>query len=143
MPPTSLPILDVSKTDGVAVATFRQPEVHEMDAQRLQEELVALADGCDPADVVLDLTGVTFLTSSGIGAVIRGGQRCHQRGGNLALCNLSKSVAAVFAPFPRRAPKPGASGTAGPGSGSGGLPLFATDRADAVRQLAEVRGTEG
>ena len=126
------PLLTISTADGVAVASLRQAEVHEMDAQRLLEELVALADRSDPAEVVLDLAGVTFLTSSGIGAVIRGGQRCHQRGGNLVLCNLSKGVTAVFAPFPRRTAKPASSGSAG-------LPLFATDRADAFRQLAAAR----
>lgn len=130
-PAPPAPVLTVSDADGVPVASLRQAEVHEMDAQRLLEELVALADRSNPAEVVLDLAGVTFLTSSGIGAVIRGGQRCHQRGGNLALCNLSKAVAAVFAPFPRR--------TAHAGAGSAGLPLFATDRADALRQLAEAR----
>lgn len=46
--------------------------------------------------VILDLTRIRFLDSSGCGALIAGGKRFHEAGGELRLCNPRSEVKTVL-----------------------------------------------
>jgi anti-sigma B factor antagonist len=48
------------------------------------------------ARVVLDLSGVKFIDSSGLGALISCLRRQHEKKGDFRLCEMTKSVRALF-----------------------------------------------
>ena len=88
--------LEVCPTDGVDVCTV----IGELDvssAPKLRQalvELVAAAPG--PPLVVVDLAGVDFLDSTGLGVLLGGLKRVRARDGALALCRAEPQVRKVF-----------------------------------------------
>lgn len=54
------------------------------------------AAAAPPAQVVLDLSAVTFVDSTALGTMVRGMKRCRQHGGDLHLCGLQRPVRVVF-----------------------------------------------
>jgi anti-sigma B factor antagonist len=49
-----------------------------------------------PANVVVDLSGVTFIDSTALAVLVSGMKRCRQRGGDLHLCGLQQPVRIIF-----------------------------------------------
>ena len=49
-----------------------------------------------PAHVVVDLSGVTFIDSSGLAALIRATQNVEEYGGKLTLAGINTNVRAIF-----------------------------------------------
>jgi anti-sigma B factor antagonist len=89
--------LDVSTAEGgVAVCTV----VGELDvasAPRLRQELVRLvADAAGPPRIVVDLAGVDFLDSTGLGVLLGGLKRVRSQHGELALARAESQVRKVF-----------------------------------------------
>lgn len=88
--------LEVSTVDGVDVCTV----IGELDvssAPKLRQalvEVVAAASG--PPRVVVDLAGVDFLDSTGLGVLLGGLKRVRARDGALALCRAEPQVRKVF-----------------------------------------------
>ena len=58
----------------------------------LVEALVASAGHVAPAEVILDLKGVEFLNSAGIGALFSVRRHVTDRGGQVVLCNAKPTV---------------------------------------------------
>ena len=82
--------VDVTRTDRQIVVTLRG-DVDVYSSAQLREELTSLIDD-GPDAVVLDLAGLDFLDSTGLGVLVGAQKRLVQRGGELIL----------------RAPRPGA-----------------------------------
>ena len=57
-------------------------EVDLYTAPRFKDDLVALIEGA-AVDVVIDLSGVTFIDSTALGVIISGVKRLHERDGRL------------------------------------------------------------
>ena len=87
MPTEELPELDASvsttKVGENAYVLALSGELDLYSTPRLVAELEALAP--DGADVVLDLTEVTFIDSTALGAILIGARRLTQAGGGLVL----------------------------------------------------------
>ena len=49
-----------------------------------------------PAQVVVDLSGVTFIDSSGLAVLIRAMQDVQKYGGKLSLCGINSDVRSIF-----------------------------------------------
>lgn len=49
-----------------------------------------------PAQVVINLTGATFLDSAALAALVHGLKRCRQQGGDLRLCSLQQPVRIII-----------------------------------------------
>jgi anti-anti-sigma factor len=85
--------MDIEKPGpGVAVARFNGAltlgtSLHAADAQ-LQK---MIKDGA--ARVVLDLAGVPYMDSAGLGALVQAAGLAKQQGGDLRLCGVSQRVA--------------------------------------------------
>ena len=82
--------MDVSRTDRRVVVTLRG-DVDVYSSAQLREALTDLIDD-GPGAIVLDLSGLDFLDSTGLGVLVGAQKRLVQRGGELIL----------------RAPRPGA-----------------------------------
>jgi anti-sigma B factor antagonist len=88
--------LEVSALDGVDLCTV----IGELDvssAPKLRQALVELAAAAPgPPLVVVDLAGVDFLDSTGLGVLLGGLKRVRARDGALALCRAEPQVRKVF-----------------------------------------------
>jgi len=49
-----------------------------------------------PANIVVDLTGVNFIDSSGLAALVQGLRSCREWGGNLCLSNPQRPVRMIL-----------------------------------------------
>jgi anti-sigma B factor antagonist len=70
-------------------------EVDLATAPTLQDALVE-AIAAEPTEVVVDLSGVTFMDSTGLAALVRAHQRAAERGGSMRLVGASKGVRRIL-----------------------------------------------
>lgn len=89
--------LDVSAAPGTDAVTVVAPtgELDMASAPRLRQELMALASAGRTA-VVLDLAGVDFMDSTGLGVILGALKRLRAAGGDLTLARAEPQVAKVF-----------------------------------------------
>ena len=71
-------------------------EVDIYTAPRLKDEIVALIDE-GAANMVVDLSGVTFIDSTALGVLIGGIKRVHTLGGELVMVAESRPVQKILA----------------------------------------------
>jgi anti-anti-sigma factor len=82
---------------GVLVLRVGLPELHgDAPTEALLAELCRAVDSVEAPRVVLDCQDVTFITSMGIGALLRFRKVVRDRGGKLLLCSLSPHVSEVL-----------------------------------------------
>jgi len=70
-------------------------EVDVATAPRLRDRLVSLVTG-GQRDLIVDLSGVTFIDSMGLGALVSGLKRARAQGGDLRLVGATDHVAKVL-----------------------------------------------
>jgi anti-sigma B factor antagonist len=70
-------------------------EVDLYTAPRFKDDLVALIED-DAVDVVIDLSGVTFIDSTALGVIISGVKRLHERDGRLRIVAASRPVVRIL-----------------------------------------------
>jgi anti-sigma B factor antagonist len=70
-------------------------EVDLYTAPRFKDDLIALIDD-GVADIVVDLSGVTFIDSTALGVIISGVKRLHDHDGHLALVAASRPVVRIL-----------------------------------------------
>jgi anti-sigma B factor antagonist len=78
----------------VAVAAMPVDELDASNAAEFKRDIAPLLEA--NAKLVLDLSRLRFVDSSGLGAFISCLRRLNARGGDLKLCGMSKQVRAVF-----------------------------------------------
>ena len=78
----------------VAVATVPVDELDASNAGDFKRDIAPILDA--HPKMVLDLSRVRFVDSSGLGAFISCLRRLNAKGGDLKLCGMSKAVRAVF-----------------------------------------------
>jgi anti-sigma B factor antagonist len=77
------------ETVGRVAVCRIQGEVDSAAAPQLREAMVALAAF---RSVVLDFSGVPFIDSAGLGALIAGARRIRDKGGAVVLCSARRAV---------------------------------------------------
>lgn len=84
------------KTDSndVLVIELREPTLDASNVHEFRDALQVLVR--DRTKVVLDLAGVKFIDSSGLGALISCLRQVNGRKGDLRLCSMSTNVRALF-----------------------------------------------
>jgi anti-sigma B factor antagonist len=94
VPTEGLPQLDASVTTAKvgenAYVLALSGELDLYSTPLLVAELEALAP--DGADVVLDLSEVSFIDSTALGAILLGGRRLHESGGGMALVSSNPTT---------------------------------------------------
>lgn len=83
-----------SEATGVLVLELREDNLDASNVREFRELASALIQ--DHSRVVLDLTGVKFIDSSGLGALISCLRQLNGRRGDFRLCCLSRTVQALF-----------------------------------------------
>jgi anti-sigma B factor antagonist len=94
----SEPSLLIREKDGVLVVSFGQARIAgELFIQQLGNELQELVVPAVPGRrILLDFSGVDFMSSLMIGQILRIQKQCRQGEIRLKLCNLSLNVSEVF-----------------------------------------------
>jgi len=88
--------LDVRREEiGEAVVLNVEGSVDIYSSPELRGELKAALDKQAPR-IVIDMTGVSFIDSSGLATLIEGLQKVKGYAGDLYLCELSQTVLGVF-----------------------------------------------
>ena len=80
--------------DGVAVATVPLEDLDASNAAEFKRDMAPVLDS--QVKLVLDLSRLRFVDSSGLGAFISCLRRLNAKGGDLKLCGMSKQVRSVF-----------------------------------------------
>lgn len=85
---------DIEKEGDIAIVTL---EVSVLDASNTKEFKAAMKPvlGENP-NMILDLSGVTFMDSSGLGAMLSCLRQINSAGGDLKLCGLTPPVRALL-----------------------------------------------
>jgi anti-sigma B factor antagonist len=86
--------IPVQRTGDVSVATVPVEDLDAGNAADFKRDMTAVADGSQK--LVLDLSRLRFVDSSGLGAFISLLRKVNAKGGDLKLCAMSKPVRAVF-----------------------------------------------
>ena len=60
------------------------------------DEWLERAAAADPARVVVNLAGVTFVDSTALATLVQAMRRCRQQHGDLRLCGLQQPVRIIF-----------------------------------------------
>jgi anti-sigma B factor antagonist len=84
----------VEKVGDVAVAGVPVEELDASNAAEFKRDIATVLDA--NAKLVLDLSRLRFVDSSGLGAFISCLRKLNAKGGDLKLCGMSKQVRAVF-----------------------------------------------
>jgi anti-sigma B factor antagonist len=86
--------LSVETHDGIAVVTLFVDELDASNSPEFKQQMAPVLAA--HRHVVIDLEHVRFIDSSGLGAMLSCLRQLTAKGGDLALCGLSKSVRAAF-----------------------------------------------
>lgn len=88
--------LDIStENTGPSCTISLKGEVDVYTSPRLKQELVDVSDaGC--SNIVVDLEGLEFIDSSGLGVLVSGLRRVKERGGTLRLVCTKDSILKIF-----------------------------------------------
>ena len=86
--------LVVNQIGDVAVSTVPVDELDASNASEFKRDMAPLVDA--HTKVVLDLSRLRFVDSSGLGAFISCLRKLNAKGGDLKLCGMSKQVRSVF-----------------------------------------------
>jgi anti-sigma B factor antagonist len=84
----------VETIGDVAVAVVAVEELDASNAAEFKRDMAPVLDAS--TKLVLDLSRVRFVDSSGLGAFISCLRKMNNKGGDLKLCGMSKQVRAVF-----------------------------------------------
>ena len=88
MPPATQP-------DQTPTVIRLQGELNSLTSPRLREQLQAPLEQAQPR-VLIDLSGVTFIDSSGLSALVAGLKSIKLKGGAMALAGLQEQARAIF-----------------------------------------------
>ena len=86
--------LTIEKYGDVAVTTVPVEELDAGNVEEFKRDIAPLLEA--HANLVLDLSRLRFVDSSGLGAFISCLRKVNASGGDLKLCGMSKKVRAVF-----------------------------------------------
>ena len=86
--------IPVEKVGDVAVAAVPVEELDASNAGEFKRDMAPILDAS--AKLVLDLSRLRFVDSSGLGAFISCLRKLNAKGGDLKLCGMSKQVRGVF-----------------------------------------------
>ena len=89
--------LDVKKVGVVTVASFRSQKIlDDLIIQQVGDELFRVADSEPGIKLLLNFSGVAFLSSSVLGKLISVNKKCKANQGKLKLCEMDPKIHELF-----------------------------------------------
>ncbi|GIV34318.1 MAG: anti-sigma factor antagonist [Chitinophagales bacterium] len=85
----------IDKKDKYCVFKLEDDKLNTLNAPKLKSELVILNAG-GAKNIILDLSEVTFIDSSGLSAILIGNRLCKNAEGTFALANVNDYVAKLI-----------------------------------------------
>jgi anti-sigma B factor antagonist len=89
------PVTTIEEVGGVWAVTLRG-EIDAYSAPSLREDLRVLVEDRGALVVVIDLSAVTFLDSSGLGAIVGTLRRLRERNGRLTIVEPESAASRIF-----------------------------------------------
>ena len=90
--------LDVNDVGDVSVVRFRDKTIMEDPGiQEIGRELFGLVESDNRKKVLLDFTGVSFMSSAALGKLVTLYKKSHTNGSDLKLCGIRPEVVDIFA----------------------------------------------
>jgi anti-sigma B factor antagonist len=86
--------IPVKITDGIAIAAIPVDELDAGNADEFKRDIGPVLQA--HSKIIFDLTRLTFIDSSGLGAMLSSLRQLSARGGDLKLCGMSKQVRDLF-----------------------------------------------
>jgi anti-sigma B factor antagonist len=86
--------IPVDTMDGIAVAAVPVDELDASNAAEFKRDITPILEA--HSKLVLDLSRLTFVDSSGLGAILSCLRNLSAKKGDLKLCSMSKQVHALF-----------------------------------------------
>ncbi len=86
--------INVDKQDKIAIAEIPVEELDASNAGELKRDMAPILEA--NTRLVIDLTRLRFVDSSGLGAMLSCLRHVSSKGGDLKLCGLSRQVRAAF-----------------------------------------------
>ncbi len=86
--------IPLEKMDGVAVATVPVEELDASNSGEFKRDIAPVLQS--QSKLILDLSQLRFVDSSGLGAMLSCLRQLSGKGGDLKLCSMSKQVRALF-----------------------------------------------
>lgn len=83
-------------TDGASMTAELSGDIDHHSARELRRELDEMITRCQPELLVMDLAGVGFMDSSGVGLILGRLRAVRAYGGDIAVRNASPEIAAVI-----------------------------------------------
>jgi len=84
------------ETNGRTLIAAPEGELDHLQAERLRVQIDAAYDRSTCKHIILNMVGVSFMDSSGIGMIIGRYKNAEKRGGQLILANMSDTVSRLF-----------------------------------------------
>ena len=87
--------LNITEQSDIVIIAVAEERMDAHNSGELKERMLQLFDD-GKANLVIDLSGVRFIDSSGLGALVSGFKNASAREGSLKLCNLQPQVRSMF-----------------------------------------------
>lgn len=85
-----------SEQDGVIVVTLDAQNLDARHSETFKTDLMSLVDASETFNVVLDLSPLNFVDSSGLGGLLSVLRHLNSQGGDLKIANMTKQIRAMF-----------------------------------------------
>lgn len=87
--------LKITEKNETVVVTIEEERMDAHNSGHLKERMLQLFDE-GKYQLIIDLSGVRFIDSSGLGALVSGFKNASAHDGNLKLCSLQPQVRSMF-----------------------------------------------
>lgn len=88
-------IVSIEEQDNITTLTLREERLDAHNSNELKAQLLNLFEE-GKVNIIIDLSPVRFIDSSGLGALVSGFKNASSRDGGLKLCGLQTQVKSMF-----------------------------------------------
>lgn len=88
-------VVDINEKDGVLLMEIQEERLDAHNSGELKSRMLSLFEE-GKVNIVINLSKVRFIDSSGLGALVSGYKNASARNGNLKLCSLQPQVKSMF-----------------------------------------------
>jgi anti-sigma B factor antagonist len=94
---TLKPKIGVQYQENATIVSFTEEKIlEEGQISTLQDSIMSVIDQADKINLILDFSGVQFLSSAVLGLLIRISKKVYEHDGKLKLCNIKPKIYEIF-----------------------------------------------